>query len=87
MASNRQHTVILPTQRSAADSSQIVETAQPSEARPGVSDPVNTSEQKPWKPSFNRQQSWNTQDMKREMQTRLLETVEGSKSGFTEKTH
>lgn len=37
-----------------------------------------------WKPTFNRQQSWNTQDMKREMQQRLLQTEKGKELGYTE---
>jgi hypothetical protein len=37
-----------------------------------------------WKPTFNRQQSWNSQDMKREMQQRLLQTEKGKELGYTE---
>jgi hypothetical protein len=68
-----QHTVVLPAERDSTSNDA------------SGSHPGNNGEQtKPWKPSFNRQQSWNEQDMKREMQTRLLQTVKGTESGFSE---
>jgi hypothetical protein len=37
-----------------------------------------------WNPSINRNQSWNEQDMKHQLQNRLLQTEQGKESGFTE---
>ncbi|PGH15403.1 hypothetical protein AJ80_05587 [Polytolypa hystricis UAMH7299] len=37
-----------------------------------------------WEPSLNRRQSWNEQDMKHAMQTRLMGMEKRKESGFTE---
>lgn len=39
---------------------------------------------KSWKPKFNRQQSWSTQDMKHELQQRQLHMESDNQPGYTE---
>lgn len=67
----------------------------PSNSRPSSSDTTNPAdsapnsatgrgEKKPWAPSVNRRQSWSEQDMKHQMQARLLQAEKGKESGFTE---
>lgn len=74
-------TVLLPARRDdTADNG-------PSSTEPTGTAPYPSSrgsEDKPWKPSFNRQQSWNEQDMKHCFQERLLGSERGRESGFTE---
>lgn len=38
----------------------------------------------PWKPSFDRRQSWSIEDRKHQAQERLMDVVLGQESGFTE---
>lgn len=42
------------------------------------------SSDKPWKPSFDRRQSWSNEDRKHQAQERLMDVVPGEESGFTE---
>lgn len=44
-------------------------------------------EDKAWKPSFDRRQSWNEQDLKHQFQERLLKSEKGNESGFSETKH
>lgn len=82
--SSNEHTLVLPAQG----------TPTPSNSRPSSSSTTNPAdsapyptaggdEQKSWKPSVDRQQSWSTQDMKHQMQARLLRTEKGKESGFS----
>jgi hypothetical protein len=74
--SAKQHTVVVPADRTATSSS-----SNPSSSS---TDPAK-DDGKPWKPVFNRQQSWSKQDMKRQLQDRLLQPEKGKESGYTEK--
>lgn len=42
---------------------------------------------KPWKPTPNRRQSWNEQEMRHQFQSHLFNVEEGKKTGFTEVSH
>jgi hypothetical protein len=37
-----------------------------------------------WKPTFDRRQSWSSQDQKHQLQERLLGSEQGKEMGFTE---
>jgi len=48
---------------------------------------VNKSPVDEWKPQFDRQQSWNTEDFKRRMSMpKMGEVKEGMGTGFTERS-
>ncbi|KAJ5874576.1 uncharacterized protein N7529_003006 [Penicillium soppii] len=44
----------------------------------------NTGPEKSWKPTFDRRQSWSSQDHKHQLQERLLDSEKGKEMGFTE---
>lgn len=48
---------------------------------------TDNQEDQPWRPTINRQQSWNTQDQKHELQKRLLDLERGKEPGYTETAH
>jgi hypothetical protein len=79
--SAKQHTVVVPADRTATSSSSS--SGNPSSK--STTDPAKEDDGTSWKPAFNRKQSWSKQDMKHQLQDRLLQTEEGKDSGYTEK--
>ncbi|KAJ5958948.1 uncharacterized protein N7479_006098 [Penicillium vulpinum] len=72
----KEHTVILPFNQNTNPSTNT--------ARPSGPYRDNTSTEKSWKPSFDRQHSWSTQDHKHQLQERLHGSEKGKEMGFTE---
>ncbi|KAJ5317376.1 hypothetical protein N7508_001884 [Penicillium antarcticum] len=66
---HREATIILPKSRD-LDSTEKIES-------------INATRDE-WKPTFNRRQSWSSQDQKHQLQERLLGSEQGKEMGFTE---
>ncbi|KAJ5518783.1 hypothetical protein LT330_005135 [Penicillium expansum] len=73
---SKENTIILPFTQNPNISNYITGSSGPKRE--------DTSPQKSWKPTFDRQHSWSNEDLKHQLQERLHWSEKGKEMGFTE---